>query len=606
MKLLLDNRKIFIIITFVLICGVVLHFSRSNFILQSVKNRDIDPQAIQLSQTSNSLETVANADYCIVFSNDTLKLKDNITTTLNYIQKSYKTFDAQLGKVNYEDCHNILLTSSYLHHLGSIEEIEAFVQNGGNLFLMQTLEPDSHFQALYRHFGIVNYNGFGTINGIKMTSNVLLGAQNKSFLTSSLKDSSLNVTLDNQYDVYMRSTSDKPILWKAPFGKGRIMVFNATFLTEKRSRGLIVGMLSTMDDAFIYPIFNAKTFYIDDFPAPIAKGKNDLIYNEFKQDLPTFYRNIWWPDMLQVANRHNLIYTGALIETYNDVVTPPFSNPGDDDFNTLVSYGRELIQSKGEIGLHGYNHQSLTTDPSTSDYFGYNTWQSIDDMKAALVELKSYIKEAFPSYEATSYVPPSNVLSEDGRIALKEAIPTLAVIASLYSEDSTDRSYIQEFDIGSDQIVNMPRISSGYYRNDSNEWEIANALTTHGVFSHFIHPDDVISTDRSQGGWTDMIEEFEEFMQDIDERYPWLRSFTATEAAYAQAVSLQSNIQIEQTANEILGSFDQFSTPQYFILRSQNEILDCVNCTVEKIEANTYLVTAEQAQFKIRLKRDAS
>lgn len=606
MKLLLENRKIFIIIAFVLVCGVILHFSRSNVVLHSVQNSDIDTQFIDLQNTVNNFEVIANPMYCIVFTNESVKLKDNIIQTLQYMQKNYKTFDAQLGKVNYEDCENILLATSYLHHLGTIEEIETFVQTGGQLFLMQTLEPDSHFQSLYRHFGIVNYNGFGITNGLKMTSNVLLGTKDKTFLTELLNDSSLNITLDNGIPVYIRSTTDKPILWRASFGDGQIMVFNAHLLSEKTSRGLIAGILSLMDDTFIYPIFNAKTFYIDDFPAPIAKGKNEIIFNEYKQDLPTFYRNIWWPDMLQIASRYNLIYTGALIETYNDRVTPPFTTQKNDDFNTLISYGRELIQNNGEIGIHGYNHQSLTMDASISTSFGYNSWQSVEDMKAALSELHSYVKSAFPSYEMTSYVPPSNVLSEEGRITLKKVIPTIAVIASLYSEDESNRGYIQEFDIGEDQIINMPRISSGYYRTDTNEWEIANAMTMHGVFSHFIHPDDVISTDRSKGSWSEMFEEFEDFMQEIDERYPWLRAFTATEAAYAQVATLQSKIRFEQTDDVITGTIEHFSAPQHFILRSQHKIKKSVNCTVEKIEENTYLVIADESQFTIQLKRDAS
>lgn len=144
----------------------------------------------------------------------------------------------------------------------------------------------------------------------------------------------------------------------------------------------------------------------------------------------------------------------------------------------------------------------------------------------------------------TSYVPPSNVLSDEGRVALKQVFPTMKVIAALYSSDPNNRSLVQEFTIGDDDIIDMPRISSGYYRNDSNEWEIANAMTTHGVFSHFIHPDDVISANRSQGGWGDMIEEFELFMHDINARYPWLRALSATKAAYYQAATLQSRFRI--------------------------------------------------------------
>lgn len=151
----------------------------------------------------------------------------------------------------------------------------------------------------------------GNVNGLHMTSNLLLGATDRTFLATTLEDSSLNVAINEQAILYMESTEKKPLLWRASFGSGRIMTLNANILSEKVSRGILTGMLSHMDDVFMYPIFNAKTFYIDDFPAPIAQGRNDIIYNEFRKDLADFYRNIWWSDMLRVANTTNIYYTGA-------------------------------------------------------------------------------------------------------------------------------------------------------------------------------------------------------------------------------------------------------------------------------------------------------
>ncbi|MCH7321058.1 DUF2194 domain-containing protein [Solibacillus sp. MA9] len=600
---LLNNKKIFYILILIFLCGVILQLSRSDFILNSVKNElDLTVSSKVLQPTTKHVQAISNAEYCILYNEEYEKLKSNIEKTLQYLKKPYKTYDAELSKVEFNKCPNILLATPYLDDVGTIDEIESFVETGGNLFSMTTLEPDALFEILNRQLGIIDYSDFTTTTGIEVTSNVLIGAKGRVFLEGSLNDSSLNVTIESTIEPAMKNLSGVPLLWKKEFGEGNFIILNLNIAAEKYSRGVIAGMLSMPGDPFIYPIFNSKTFFIDDFPAPIAKGRNEIIYKEFELDLPNFYRNVWWPDMLEASQKFNLVYTGALIESYEDKVTPPFNNSQDIELTYLVGFGRELINSGGEIGYHGYNHQSLTLDSAVSKTFGYNHWQSIDHMKQALREVETYTKKAFPSYTVSSYVPPSNVLSKEARSIIKEALPNLITIASLYSEDITNRSYVQEFEVSEDAIVEMPRISSGYFPTETNEWEIVNAITSLGVLSHFIHPDDVISEDRSKGGWTSMFEEFEQFFGDIHERYPWLHATTATNAALKQASTLNSSVTFEQTEEQIIGHIKPFFSQLDFILRTEKTIKTTKNISYEKIDDNTYLIKATSENFEIIFK----
>ncbi len=603
MKWLFANRKVIIIVLFVLLCGLILHISRTQFVLKMVDNEDLLSYKDEIIQANLEQQSTTSqqVDYCIVYDNTTTSFKNNAEQALSYMQKKTKSYDVYLGKVDYAKCPRIILTTPYLKHLGSIEEIESYVYNGGRLFFMNVLNMDTHFKALYRKLGILDFHNYIESKGVDMLSNVLIGTKGKSFLESEI-NVSLGITLDKNIDILIQSTNGTPLLWKNDYGQGAFMVFNGTMLVDKVSRGLLSGAISLLEPDYIYPIFNMKTYFIDDFPAPIAKGKNPIIYKEYKRDLPSFYQNIWWPNMLQIAKQNNIIYTGGIIESYNDRVHPPFENTEDKEFSYLISFGRELIQSGGEIGFHGYNHQSLTMDKKISQSFGYNVWTSTEDMKASIQEILQYAKVAFPSYTVTSYVPPSNALSVEGRQILKEAWPDLIVISSLYSEDSTNRSYIQEFEIAQDGIIEMPRISSGYFQTESDDWAIANAITGLGVFSHFTHPDDVISEDRSKGGWSDMYEDFKQYMENINTTYPWLRAMTATKAALNQAMVLQSNVQIEQTPSKINGKIEKFYSDQYFILRTEKKIGKLKNCDIKKIDTNTYLVQAYNSNFEVTLR----
>ena len=91
-------------------------------------------------------------------------------------------------------------------------------------------------------------------------------------------------------------------------------------------------------------------------------------------------------------------------------------------------------------------------------------------MAAATKEAVDFAHKAFPSYSMVSYVPPSNVLSPEGREALKKSWPSLAVIASLYPEDGNNLAYVQEYTIAEDGILEMPRVTSGYSEGDFERW----------------------------------------------------------------------------------------------------------------------------------------
>lgn len=605
MKWFWNNQKFIFVAVLLLFCGVILQITRSQMVLKMVDNEDVlEMKDLVVSANMNKEKTddTNNPAYCIVYDESSVVLKNNAEKTLEYMQKSTRSYDVTKEKVDYDRCPTIMLSTAYLKDLGTVEDIENYVSAGGRLFIMRVLEMDAHFDILYRKLGIVDFNDFVKTNGVHMVSNLLIGTTGRTYFEESLNDDSLAVSLNSDATIYMESTSKNPLLWKADYGQGTFMVFNGGLLFEKTSRGLIAGAVSLMEPDYVYPIFNTKVFFIDDFPSPIAKGRNDLIYKEYKKDLASFYQSVWWPNMLKSAASEDIRYTGAIIESYLDNVRPPFDNVEDKEFVYLISFGRELIQSGGEIGFHGYNHQSLTMDQTISSSFGYNAWESSEDMEKSILELQNYTKQAFPSYKATTYVPPSNVLSEEGRQALINSWPELTTISSLYVEDITNRSYIQEFEVAEDGIIEMPRISSGYDRNTSDDWAIANTLTSIGVFSHFVHPDDVISTDRSGGSWAEMYNEFDRFMKDIHHTYPWLRAMNASEAAMAIASTLQTTSTIEKSNNIVKGSIENYMNEQHFILRTDKKIGRLDNCEVTKIDDGTYLIKALAAQFEVTLK----
>jgi hypothetical protein len=608
------RRNVYIILLCVLLLGIATQLARSEFILKLNHNDHLleDLQAMRekqklLAAAPPNAAIDSERNYCLVFDEmDELstQIKENTEQVLRYMKQPHTIINMDQQELNFSDCKAILLTASLEQLDGDVDTIEEYVWNGGSMFVMRSDHPGDVFTQLSRKLGIINFSFVEGDFGIELTSNVLIGQKGVKFDGDYIYNDSIAGELDDESMLLARSNKHVPLMWKRPYGDGQFVMFNGSSLNTKETRGLITGGISMLEADYIYPIFNAKLFYIDDFPAPIPRGLNLPIYREYKKDLPAFFRDIWWPDMLKAAKKYDVKYTGVVIQSYQDQVEPPFNKLEDEELHGLISYGREIIKSGGEIGIHGYNHQAMQTDPRVAESFGYKTWRSVEDMEAATEAVLNYIAEGFPKYKVMSYVPPSNVLGPEGRQALIHEWPNLAVIASLYGVDESNRAYVQEFEVADDGIIEMPRVTSGFFDVPYNVWFEANTMTSVGLFSHFLHPDDLTDIERGQQkSWKDLYKEFEHMLSRLDTTYPWLRSITSNEAGIGIADVLLSKMSVKHDANQMQVSTTADSSEQFFIFRTDKKIGKLVNCNVRKVDDGIYLVTAYKNDFSIGLGR---
>ena len=155
-------------------------------------------------------------------------------------------------------------------------------------------------------------------------------------------------------------------------------------------------------------------------------------------------------------------------------------------------------------------------------------------MEGAVKELVRYGHSFLPDAVFTSYVPPSNYLSAEGQKALINAVPTMEAISAVYLPEDGIDALVQEFHENPDGTVPVPRITSGFSLSDYVKVVAAGELNLHGVFSHFVHPDDVLDEERGALlGWEQLRNDFEEALGEIEAAYPALRWCTAAEAAAA-------------------------------------------------------------------------
>ena len=69
----------------------------------------------------------------------------------------------------------------------------------------------------------------------------------------------------------------------------------------------------------------------------------------------------------------------------------------------------------------------------------YVPWESQEDMEEAMRELRNYVKSAFPDYEFRFYVPPSNIMSPEGKAAIRKVFPEVIVFGALFDRPASER-----------------------------------------------------------------------------------------------------------------------------------------------------------------------
>jgi hypothetical protein len=306
--------------------------------------------------------------------------------------------------------------------------------------------------------------------------------------------------------------------------------------------------------------------------------------------------------MIKIAKKFDIKYSSFVIESYNNVTEPPFPPAKSEDIKNLLVYGKELLGIGGEIGLHGYNHQSLALQDYVKQDLGYIPWKNEKDMALSLAELKGFINGVFSNYSLKAYVPPSNILSPEGRKAVLEANPDLKIIASVYLQNKENDVYSQELSVADDNIIEFPRFSAGYEKTDNNMWTIYNEVSMYGLFAHFVHPDDVLDDKRNNSkSWTQLSKEFSSMIGEVSQSYSWLRSFTISPAGEELVKYLECRPLIDYKSNDITIYTENFRPDVYCIMRTDKSIISSDKCEYIKIADDAYLITLKDKICSLKL-----
>lgn len=483
-------------------------------------------------------------------------------------------------------------------------QIMQWVKKGGGVMFAMTPEKTGYLDVIGPQIGIESSTyGYVVTEGITPSEDFMLGG-GQTYMFSDPFKSSLSVALNDRAQVEAVSSNGRtPLVWRSSVESGTAVVCNIGIYV-KMVRGFYASAFSLLSSAMAYPVINSAAFYLDDFPSPVPSGNGKYIKRDYNMSISEFYSQVWWPDLVRLAERYGIRFTGVMIENYGDDTK---NDPVRQTDNTQFEYyGGLLLRQNGEIGYHGYNHQPLVL-PNT-DYgneYTYVQWPNRKAIVDSLNELIAFQKTVLPAATSSVYVPPSNILSSEGRQIIGEDVPQIRAIASMAFPPDSSLEYVQEFGVAADGVVEAPRIVSGSMVNNSYmRLAAVSELNMHYVSTHFMHPDDLLDEDRgAKEGWETYRKGLEDYLDWLEQSAPSIRMQTGTECA--AAVQRFSGLTVSMATSD--DSWDlhlgNLIDQGWLMFRANNGTPGRVRGgSLTKLTGNLYLLKATSATVHIERK----
>ena len=483
-------------------------------------------------------------------------------------------------------------------------QIMQWVKKGGGVMFAMTPEKTGYLDVIGPQIGIESsaYK-YVVTEGITPSEDFMLGG-GQTYMFSDPFKSSLSVALNERAQVEAVSSNGRtPLVWRSSVESGTAVMCNIGIYV-KMVRGFYASAFSLLSSAMAYPVINSAAFYLDDFPSPVPSGNGKYIKRDYNMSISEFYSQVWWPDLVRLAERYGIRFTGVMIENYGDDTK---NDPVRQTDNTQFEYyGGLLLRQNGEIGYHGYNHQPLVL-PNT-DYgneYTYVQWPNRKAIVDSLNELIAFQKTVLPAATSSVYVPPSNILSSEGRQIIGEDVPQIRAIASMAFPPDSSLEYVQEFGVAADGVVEAPRIVSGSMVNNSYmRLAAVSELNMHYVSTHFMHPDDLLDEDRgAKEGWETYRKGLEDYLDWLEQSAPSIRMQTGTECA--AAVQRFSGLTVSMATSD--DSWDlhlgNLIDQGWLMFRANNGTPGRVRGgSLTKLTGNLYLLKATSATVHIERK----
>ena len=598
---MVSKRKFFSIATMMFVLFFLFQFS---MVLRDSKNTyDINSSLTekkadgenQWTPSDSNNTTVIGADSSVVFvGNENGDMGTAISRWCTYAKRkliscksvsTYKADDKNLPEMM------ILESEKYADgdNLTTLETLE----KKGVIIVFGCLENAKNIQnnkALMKFLGIQKVVAEEThLAGVKLFEGLLLGGE-VTYNTS--KDKEEKKRQDLELDVpwykvgsgtktYMVGLLDEKtgknvenedlptIIWRNGIDYGSVFAVVGDYMKDSTALGLLDGMRAEALQYTIYPIVNAQNLSMVNFPV-FADENNTEMLKLYSQSVTGIARDIMWPALISVVEKSDMKMTCFIQPQadYTDDTEPKSGN--------LEFYLKQMKEQSAEAGISlEYQKLDKAEDKVTKDTEFFENERINYRFGAAFAkekDLKGILKDT-----------DSGLLGDVGTLVCD------------YTENQPVVSYY------SDSVTLQTVTSDGMNYAYSDDIRMRSIQTALGYTNVMLDMYDIFWPQEKTDRWEVMQKRFSSNLLTYWKNF---RDFDSTTLSESNArIRTFLNLAYSQSREDNTITLQTSEAGSWFILRTHGEEIDEIDGGSQtEIEADTYLICAEDTTVKIRLK----
>lgn len=359
------------------------------------------------------------------------------------------------------------------------------------------------------------------------------------------------------------------IIWRNGIDYGSVFAVVGDYMKDSTALGLLDGMRAEALSYTIYPIVNAQNLSMVNFPV-FADENNTEMLKLYSQSVTGIARDIMWPALISVVEKSDMKMTCFIQPQadYTDDIEPKSGN--------LEFYLKQMKEQSAEAGISlEYQKLDKAEDKVTKDTEFFENEKTDYRFGAAFAkekDLKGILKDT-----------DSGLLGDVGTLVCD------------YTENQPVISYY------SDSVTLQTVTSDGMNYAYSDDIRMRSIQTALGYTNVMLDMYDIFWPQEKTDRWEVMQKRFSSNLLTYWKNF---RDFDSTTLSESNArIRTFLNLAYSQSREDNTITLQTSEVGSWFILRTHGEEIDEIDGGSQtEIEADAYLICAEDTTVKIRLK----
>ena len=359
------------------------------------------------------------------------------------------------------------------------------------------------------------------------------------------------------------------IIWRNGIDYGSVFAVVGDYMKDSTALGLLDGMRAEALQYTIYPIVNAQNLSMVNFPV-FADENNDEMLKLYSQSVTGIARDIMWPALISVVEKSDMKMTCFIQPQadYTDDIEPKSGN--------LEFYLKQMKEQNAEAGISlEYQKLDKAEDKVIKDTEFFENEKINYRFGAAFAkekDLKGILKDT-----------DSGLLGDVGTLVCD------------YTENQPVVSYY------SDSVTLQTVTSDGMNYAYSDDIRMRSIQTALGYTNVMLDMYDIFWPQEKTDRWEVMQKRFSSNLLTYWKNF---RDFDSTTLSESNArIRTFLNLAYSQSREDNMITLQSSEVGSWFILRTHGEEIDEIDGGSQtEIEADAYLICAEDTTVKIRLK----